>query len=72
MSNQDRFEVGVTHQVYIDREPAWIKFQMQSDRQFNETTEQATARISAEVNKAVMTVIADTVEAVAKTKEEVK
>jgi hypothetical protein len=47
--------------IYIDREPSWVKYEMASDVDANETNEQATQRISAQVNQYVIDVITETV-----------
>jgi hypothetical protein len=57
----DRIKISVSHMIYIDREPSWVKYEMASDVDANETNEQATQRISAQVNQYVIDVITETV-----------
>jgi len=61
---QDRVSVGVTHQVRIGREDAWIKLQVDTDVNINEDTEDAVDRANQVIQRKIFEVITSTVEAV--------
>jgi hypothetical protein len=60
----DRVSVGVTHQVRIGREDAWIKLEVVTDVTINEDTEDAVDRANEIVQRKIFEVITSTVEAV--------
>ena len=60
----DRVSVGVTHQVRIGREDAWIKIEYNVEVNHNETLEGATDRANEVLQEKIFDVITSTVEAV--------
>ena len=60
----DRITVGVTHEVLIDGERSWIKYEIHTDVNEYEQLEDARARASRQLNDGVMRQIAETVETV--------
>jgi hypothetical protein len=50
----DSITVAVTHEVKIDRESAWIKYEATTNIQENETAEEAKARIGEHVTSSVV------------------
>lgn len=60
----DRVSVGVTHQVRIGNEDAWIKTEYNVEVLDGETLEQATDRVNEVLQKKIFDVIESTVEAV--------
>lgn len=57
-------EVGVTHQIKIGREEAWVKVGVSLDKESHETIEYAIDRASKIVNKKIVDVIETTVDTV--------
>jgi hypothetical protein len=62
--SDDRITVGVTHEVLIDGERSWIKYEINTGVEPTETLERARGRASRMLNDGVMRLIAETVETV--------
>lgn len=60
----DRVSVGVTHQVRIGREDAWIKVEYNVEVRPSESLEGATDRANEVLQEKIFDVITSTVEAV--------
>lgn len=61
MSQGDTIEVGVTHEVLINGDKAWVKLGVSSHVLANENTDEAVERVADLVNKKVIEVIEKTV-----------
>lgn len=57
----DTIEIGVTHEIVIGREKAWIKFGINSKVQPDENTDEAVSRVSTIINNKIMTIIEEAV-----------
>lgn len=64
MSIGDSIEIGVTHEVVINGDKAWIKLGVNSQVLPKESDDEAIARVADLVNKKVIDVIEKTVAAV--------
>lgn len=60
----EQVEVGVTHQIKIGREDAWIKVAVTTDKREDESMPQAIDRTSKVVNRKILDVIEKTVKTV--------
>lgn len=65
--SDDRITVGVTHEVLIDGERSWIKYEINTGVDPTETLERTRVRASKMLNDGVMRLIAETVETVRRT-----
>lgn len=65
----DRLTIGVTYQVEIDSENAWIKYEGSTEIGAEETDEQAHNRLKKFVNDKAMDTIYQAVETVEKAKQ---
>lgn len=61
MNPGDTIEIGVTHEVQINGDKAWIKLGVNSTVQPKETADEAIARVTDLVNTKVIEVIEKTV-----------
>jgi len=60
----DSIEIGVTHEVLIGREKAWIKFGISTKVMPDEDADAAITRASSIVNNNIMSIIEDAVQTV--------
>ncbi len=56
--------IGVTHEVLIDGERSWVKFEAQGQTEAGQSDEDARYELSMTVNEGVLKVLAETVEIV--------
>jgi hypothetical protein len=54
LSDGDRIEYGVTHELTVDGEKAWVRFGVNASVASAETAEEATARVTKFVNAMVV------------------
>ena len=72
MVADNRITVGITHEVLIDGERSWIKYEINTGVDQHETVEKARSRASQMLNDGVMRLIAETVETVRGRTDEVQ
>lgn len=64
LATGDTIEIGVTHEVQINREKAWIKFGITSKVQPEESTDEAISRVSSIIDNKIISIIESAVSTV--------
>ena len=64
LTEGDRVDVSVTHEIKIGGETSWIKYGVNTQVRPDETAEQARQRATGHVTQGVLQVVTETVESV--------